>query len=52
MKELNEEYIKELIGEEVRKYLNEGIDIIKDNMTVDFNPNHQEYVDTNNPCKP
>lgn len=52
MKELNEENIKELIQEEVRKYLNEGIDIDKDNMTVGFNPNHQEYVDTNDPWNP
>lgn len=48
----NRELIKQLIKEELREILKEGIDLDKPNLTVSFNPNHQNYVDTNDPWNP
>ena len=48
-KELKE-IIRDLVKEEIKKLLSEGIDI-KDN-TVAFNPSHQDNVDTNDPWNP
>lgn len=48
----NRELIKQLIREELTEMIKEGIDIDHDKFTVSFNPNHQEYVDTNDPWNP
>jgi hypothetical protein len=49
-----EDLIRKIVQEEISKYFNisEGIDIDAKNLTVSFNPNHQENVDTNDPWNP
>lgn len=51
---INEAELRRIIREEIQKHLkiSEGIDIDKTAMTVAFNPNHQNYVDTNDPWNP
>ena len=51
---VTESRLNEIISEQVKKALREGIDIDTDSTphTVGFNPNHQEYVDTNDPWNP
>lgn len=51
MEALTEDKIRELVREELRKYVDEGIDIPK-RRTVAVNNNHQDYVDTNNYHEP
>ena len=50
---LTENELKEVVKDAVQKVI-EGIDIDTDSIphTVGFNPNHQEYVDTNDPWNP
>lgn len=40
------------INETIDNHIFEGIDVDKENHIVSFNPNHQEYVDTNDPWNP
>ncbi|WP_111898791.1 phosphoribosyltransferase [Pseudoprevotella muciniphila] len=51
---LTKSKLNDIISEEVKKVLKEGIDIDTNSTphTVGFNPNHQEYVDTNDPWNP
>lgn len=50
---LTESQLSNLIRESISKILKEyGIDIDKKNKLVGFNPNHQEYIDTNDPWNP
>lgn len=49
---LTENQLNSIIKEVVSRVINEGIDVNKDELTVGFNPNHQEYVDTNDPWNP
>lgn len=48
---LTERKIREIVREEIRKFLAEGIDIPK-SRTVSVNNNHQNYVDTNDCYNP
>lgn len=50
---ITESELKNIIRESVKKTLvKEGIDVDGENMTVGFNPNHQKYVNTNDPWEP
>lgn len=49
---LTTEKLDKIIKEAVTRVLSEGIDVYKDDMTVGFNPNHQNYINTNDPWKP
>lgn len=49
---ISESDLRHIIRESVEKVIKEGIDIDKEKMTVGFNPNHQENVDTNDPWTP
>lgn len=51
MEVLTEDKIREIVREELRKYVDEGIDIPK-RRTVSVNNTHQNYVDTNNYQEP
>lgn len=48
---LSEDKINEIIKQTVMQIL-EGIDVDVNKLTVDFNPNHQNYINTNDPWKP
>ena len=49
---ITESELKEIINEQINRIIEEGIDIDIPSRTVGFNPNHQEYVDTNDPWNP
>lgn len=49
---LTEDELSNIIKECIHRILGEGIDVDKDKMEVGFNPNHQEYVNTNDPWNP
>lgn len=49
---LTTEELDRIIKEVASRVLKEGIDIDKDNLTVGFNPSHQNYINTNDPWNP
>ena len=49
---ITESELTEIINEQINKIIEEGIDIDIPSKTVGFNPNHQKYVDTNDPWNP
>lgn len=49
--QITEEKLNEIVKETVSQVL-EGIDIDKENLTVGFNPTHQDYIYTNDPWNP
>lgn len=53
MKMITEEEIRKIVREELSKYLvGEGIDVWPEKYELAFNPNHQNYIDTNDPWNP
>lgn len=49
--QITEEKLNEIVKETVSQVL-EGIDVDKENLTVGFNPTHQDYIYTNDPWNP
>lgn len=49
--QISEEKLNEIVKETVSQIL-EGIDVDKENLTVGFNPTHQDYIYTNDPWNP
>ena len=49
---LSEEELTKIIKECINRIVDEGIDVDTEKMEVGFNPNHQEYVNTNDPWYP
>lgn len=49
---ITEEELRNLIREEIKEILTEGIDVDDINMEVGFNPDNQNYIDTNDPWNP
>lgn len=49
--QISEEKLNEIVKETVSQIL-EGIDVDKENLTVGFNPTHQNYIGTNDPWNP
>lgn len=49
---ISEEDIDRVAKEVINRLIGEGIDVDKTKMVVGFNPNHQNYINTNDPWNP